>query len=80
MERLHRLVDGEKVFLTEEEEIELRQEWDKNEQEKLKTLYIEQRLSKYPSFGEQMDIIFHQGIDVWKSKIQEIKDKYPKPL
>jgi hypothetical protein len=27
---------------------------------------------------EQLDDIFHNGIDGWKTKIQAIKDKYPK--
>jgi hypothetical protein len=24
-------------------------------------------------------MIFHEGIDAWKAKIQEVKAKYPKP-
>lgn len=42
-------------------------------------LYQRQRVAEYPSYGEQFDIIFHEGYDVWKEKIQDIKDKYPKP-
>ena len=34
---------------------------------------------KYPSVVDQLDLIFHSGIDAWKAKIQETKDKYPKP-
>jgi len=40
--------------------------------------YIAKRAAEYPSFADQFDIIFHEGIDAWKSKIQAIKDKYPK--
>jgi len=28
---------------------------------------------------DQLDLIFHSGIDVWKTEIQKIKDAYPKP-
>ena len=40
--------------------------------------YKGQRGGEYPSFGEQLDQIYHEGVDVWKASIQEIKDKYPK--
>ena len=41
-------------------------------------LYKQLREAEYPSFADQFDTIFHEGIDAWKSQIQEIKDKYPK--
>ena len=37
------------------------------------------RVREYPSFADQFDTIFHQGIDVWKAQINAIKLKYPKP-
>lgn len=40
--------------------------------------YKELRAAEYPSFADQFDIIFHQGIDAWKAQIQAVKDKYPK--
>lgn len=40
--------------------------------------YKYSRLNEYPSIEEQLDMIFHGGIDQWKATIQEIKDKYPK--
>jgi len=36
------------------------------------------RAEEYPSIQEQLDDIFHNGIDGWKATIQTIKDKYPK--
>lgn len=36
------------------------------------------RKSEYPSWEEQLDNIYHNGIDAWKADIQLIKDKYPK--
>lgn len=40
--------------------------------------YILNRITEYPPIGQQLDKIFHEGIDAWKAEIQSIKDKYPK--
>tara|TARA_R100000995_G_C3449698_1_gene107503 strand:- start:42 stop:287 length:246 start_codon:yes stop_codon:yes gene_type:complete len=32
----------------------------------------------YPSWQDQLDNIYHNGIDAWKADIKAIKDKYPK--
>ena len=37
------------------------------------------RTDEYPDIKDQLDDIFHNGIDGWKATIQAIKDKYPKP-
>ena len=37
------------------------------------------RVAEYPPMSDQLDDIFHNGIDGWKSTIQAIKDKHPKP-
>ena len=41
-------------------------------------VYKEQRAAEYPSYDDQFDQIFHEGIDAWKASIQAVKDKYPK--
>ena len=41
-------------------------------------VYQEKRKLEYPDWGDQLDQIYHSGIDVWKSDIKKIKDKYPK--
>tara|TARA_Y100000052_G_C2873197_1_gene41195 strand:- start:6 stop:302 length:297 start_codon:yes stop_codon:yes gene_type:complete len=41
--------------------------------------YQRKRASEYPSVVDQLDLIYHSGIDAWKAKIKETKDKYPKP-
>ena len=41
--------------------------------------YADKRLAEYPEIGEQLDDIYHNGIDGWKTTIQAIKNKYPKP-
>ena len=40
--------------------------------------YAEKRAAEYPSFADQFDLIYHDGIDAWKTVIQAVKDKYPK--
>ncbi len=34
----------------------------------------------YPPMGEQLDNIFHNGVDAWKVDIQAVKDAHPKVL
>ncbi len=36
------------------------------------------RKREYPSIVDQLDDIFHNGLDGWKANIQAIKDKHPK--
>ena len=47
------------------------------ELDKLK--YQDQRQAEYPSVVDQLDDIYHNGIDGWKATIKATKDKYPKP-
>jgi hypothetical protein len=41
--------------------------------------YSRKRAKEYPKYSEQFDLIYHSGVDAWKAKIKETKDKYPKP-
>ena len=41
--------------------------------------YKRKREFEYPNWQDQMDDIYHNGIDSWKATIKVIKDKYPKP-
>ena len=41
--------------------------------------YERDRKDNYPSFADQLDQIFHEGIDAWKETIQAVKDNWPKP-
>ena len=36
------------------------------------------RENEYPSIVDQLDDIYHNGIDGWKATIKAVKDKYPK--
>lgn len=40
--------------------------------------YQEKRKAEYPSIEDQLDDLYHNGIDGWKTTIKAIKDKYPK--
>ena len=45
-----------------------------------KTKYKEQRLFEYPNWEDQLDYIYHNGIDKWKTDVVDpVKKKYPKP-
>jgi len=37
------------------------------------------RKNEYPSIPDQLDEIYHSGIDAWKATIKATKNKYPKP-
>jgi len=53
--------------------IELQAEYDAQE-------YARNRATAYPSTGDQLDYIFHNGIAKWKTDmIAPVKAKYPKP-
>ena len=42
------------------------------------TTYTEARSAEYPPIVDQLDKIYHSGVDAWKADIKVIKDKYPK--
>ena len=45
-----------------------------------KLLYQYDRERAYPDIGTQLDYIYHNGIDTWKTDIVDpVKTKYPKP-
>ena len=50
---------------------ELQAEYEANE-------YQRQRAAEYPSWQDQLDKIYHDGVMAWQQEIKAIKDKYPK--
>ncbi len=40
--------------------------------------YQRKRKPEYPSIPDQLDDLYHNGIDGWKITIKVTKDKYPK--
>lgn len=44
-----------------------------------KSNYVDKRRVAYPPVEEQLDMIFHGGIEAWKKEIEKIKATFPKP-
>ena len=61
-------LDENKVSI---EESRLQAEYDAQE-------YARNRQAEYPTIAEQLDEIYHNGIDSWKAVIKVTKDKFPK--
>tara|TARA_R110002020_G_scaffold355420_1_gene568116 strand:+ start:1256 stop:1534 length:279 start_codon:yes stop_codon:yes gene_type:complete len=40
--------------------------------------YQRDRAVEYPAIADQLDDIYHNGVDAWKATIKAVKDKYPK--
>ena len=57
--------------LIQQELVKLQAEYDAHENER-------NRQAEYPALAEQLDEIYHNGIDSWKAIIKVTKDKYPK--
>ena len=60
---------AEKDILAKEKE--LLSEYDANK-------YQRDRVKVNPSIEEQLDDLYHNGVEGWKKTIKAIKDKYPK--
>ena len=61
--------DGNKVDI----DLELVNAWVDPEQ------YKYQRQQEYPAIADQLDYIYHNGVDAWKKDmIDPVKNKYPK--
>ena len=79
----HKVVDGVQIDLTAEEVEAILDEWTDNEHARQvdedANGYKSKRAAEYPSIPDQLDDIYHNGIDAWKATIKVTKDKYPKP-
>ena len=51
---------------------EMQKDWDAKQ-------YQRDRAVAYPPLGEQMDLLYHGGLDALKAELKKTKDKYPKP-
>ena len=63
---------------TQPTQAELESAWTEYQAEQDSTQYQRDRATDYPAIADQLDDIFHNGIDGWKATIQLTKDKYPK--
>jgi len=41
--------------------------------------YKAKRATAYPSIADQLDLMYHGGLDAWKAAIDAVKQEYPKP-
>tara|TARA_R100001530_G_scaffold126013_1_gene94715 strand:+ start:24 stop:266 length:243 start_codon:yes stop_codon:yes gene_type:complete len=78
-EKLYRARPEGRVEIPEDEAAEIRAEWAANKAEQEATKYSRDRQSAYPNWPDQLDQIYHEGIDAWKVSIKKIKDDNPKP-
>ncbi len=68
------------VFYAKPSEVKLNQLiLDSEKADQSNTNYQIVRKEAYPSVEEQLDYIFHNGLEAWKEKIQAVKDEFPKP-
>jgi len=47
--------------------------------ERAANAYKDQRAAAYPSIADQLDQIYHDGLDAWKATILAVKQEFPKP-
>ena len=40
--------------------------------------YQRQRAAAYPSMADQLDLLYHGGMDAWKAAITAVKEEFPK--
>lgn len=71
----HHLPDGY-VQITDDEANELLATQQAIEESAL--TYAQKRAAEYPSITDQLDLIYHGGVEAWKEVIDTIKTKYPK--
>ena len=77
------LINGEITWLDSEQtqptEDEIRDKIVELEYMQEVEVYKEQRAAEYPTWGEQLDYIYHNGIDSWKTNVVDpVKARYPK--
>jgi hypothetical protein len=73
-----KMVDGETIELTEEENNQHIADGEAAQAEWEAGAWLRNRQEKYGSWNDQLDEIFHD-IDAWKARIQAVKDASPKP-
>lgn len=85
----YRMVDGQKVYLTNQEILDLQADQLQQTNDALSTMYIYQRRDAYPAIGDQLDAILKQlnsmgivlvpDMDNIIKQWLKVKNDYPKP-
>jgi len=73
-----KLVDGETIELTEEENNQRIADGEAAQAEADATAWLRNRQEAYGDWSDQLDEMFHD-FDAWKTRIQAVKDANPKP-
>ena len=73
-----KLVNGERIELTEEENNQRLADGAAAQAEQDARAWLDGRLSEYGSWPDQLDEMYH-SVDAWKERIEAVKTKYPKP-
>ncbi len=73
-----KLVDGETIELTEEENTQRIADGEAAKAASDATAWLRGRLEEYGAIGDQLDEQY-KDFDAWKTRIKAVKDKYPKP-
>ena len=76
---MNKIVDGVVVLMTDAEETARNAEVAAAQAKEAANDYKVKRAAEYPAIVDQLDEIYHNGIDAWKATIKVVKDKYPKP-
>lgn len=79
---MYRMVDGVQVEISPEEEALILVEWDANAVKAANDAWKESRIMAYGSFGEQLDMMYHDELDgttTWKDHVAAVKAQFPKP-
>tara|TARA_R100001463_G_C3391867_1_gene206994 strand:+ start:122 stop:352 length:231 start_codon:yes stop_codon:yes gene_type:complete len=76
---MNKIVNGKLVSMTEAETALLKEKTDAREAYEKSNGYKSNRAAKYPSIVDQLDQIYHEGLDAWKATIKTTKDEFPKP-
>jgi len=65
---------------TQPTDVEINAEVSRLQTEYESQTYSRSRAAEYPDWGTQLDYIYHNGLDKWKTDmIDPVKTKYPKP-
>ena len=76
---MNKMVDGVLVVMTDAEVAAKNAAETEAATEEAANGYKRKRAAEYPTIEDQLDNIYHNGIDAWKATIKVTKDKYPKP-
>jgi len=77
---LYKQVNNERLEFTEDDYAQAITDLANYKFDQQENGYKEARLAEYPSYGEQLDYIYHNSLEAWKTDIiQPIKEAHPKP-